>query len=99
MCADGRRLTEMHGGGRQKAQAAVTMFRARHIQSEHSDRVRGLATGGIGAMHRLAQHTGLVAALDQHVTLLKMHLPYHESDHVLNVAYNIRCGGTCVQDI
>ncbi len=50
------------------------MFRASHIQYEHSDRVRGLATGGIGAMHRLAQHTGLVAALDRHVTLLKVHL-------------------------
>ncbi len=75
------------------------MFRASHIQYEHSDRVRGLATGGIGARHRLAQHTGLVAALDRHVTLLKVHVPYHESDHVLNVAYNILCGGTCVQDI
>ena len=75
------------------------MFQASNIQYEHSDRVRGLASGGIGAMHRLAQHTGLVAALDQHVTLLKVHLPYHESDHVLNVAYNILCGGTCLQDI
>ena len=75
------------------------MYRASNIQYEHSDRIRGLESGGIGAMHRLAQHTGLVAALDQHVTLLKVHLPYHESDHVLNVAYNILCGGTCLQDI
>ena len=75
------------------------MYRANNIQYEHSDRVRGLASGGIGAMHRLAQHTGLVAALDQHVDLLKRHLPYHESDHVLGVAYNILCGGTCLQDI
>ena len=75
------------------------MFRASNIQYEHSDRVRGLASGGIGAMHRLAQHTGLVAALDQQVKLLKVHLPYHESDHVLNVAYNILCGGTCLQDL
>ena len=75
------------------------MFRASHMQYEHSDRVRGLESGGIGAMHRLAQHTGLVAALDQHVKLLKVHLPYHESDHVLNVAYNILCGGTCLQDL
>ncbi len=75
------------------------MYRAIGIQYEHSDRVRGLASGGIGAMHRLAQHTGLVAALDQHVELLKRHLPYHESDHVLGVAYNILCGGTCLQDI
>ncbi len=69
------------------------------MQYEHSDRVRGLASGGIGAMHQLAQQTGLVAALDQHVKRLKVHLPYHESDHVLNVAYHILCGGTCLQDL
>jgi hypothetical protein len=75
------------------------MYRASNMQYEHSDRVRGLASGGIGAMHHLAQHTGLVAAIDQHVEVLKVHLPYHESDHVLGIAYNVLCGGTCLQDI
>lgn len=69
------------------------------MQYAHSDRVRGLESGGIGAMHRLAQHTGLVAAIDAHVEVLKVHLPYHESDHVLGIAYNVLCGGTCLQDI
>jgi hypothetical protein len=26
-------------------------------------------------------------------------LPYHESDHVLNIAYNILCDGDCLQDL
>jgi hypothetical protein len=30
---------------------------------------------------------------------LKVALPYHESDHVLGIAYNVLCGGTCLQDI
>jgi hypothetical protein len=75
------------------------MYRASNIQYEHSDRVRGLASGGIGAMHRLAQHSGLVDAIDRHVAVLKAPLPYHESDHVLGIAYNVLCGGTCLQDI
>jgi hypothetical protein len=75
------------------------MYRARNIEYAHSDRVRGLESGGIGAMHCLAQQTGLVAAIDQHVEVLKVHLPYHESDHVLGIAYNVLCGGTCLQDI
>jgi hypothetical protein len=25
--------------------------------------------------------------------------PYHESDHVLNIAYNCLCGGTCLEDL
>ena len=78
---------------------ATPMYRASTMQYEHSDRVRGLANGGIGAMHRLAQHTGLVEAIDRHVEVLKVHLPYHESDHVLGIAYNVLCGGTCLQDI
>jgi hypothetical protein len=75
------------------------MFRASGMQYEHSDRVRGLACGGIGAMHRLAQQTGLVDAIDRHVEVLKVALPYHESDHVLNLTYNVFCGGTCLQDL
>jgi len=81
-----------------KAQA-TPMYRAGNIQYEHSDRVRGLASGGIGAMHRLAQHTRLDDAINQRVDVLKVHLPYHESDHVLGIAYNVLCGGTCLQDI
>lgn len=75
------------------------MYTARNIVYAHSDRVHGLASGGIGAMHRLAQHTGLVEAIDRQVEVLKVHLPYHESDHVLGIAYNVLCGGTCLQDI
>jgi len=31
--------------------------------------------------------------------VLKRHLPYHESDHVLNMAYNIMAGGERLEDI
>jgi hypothetical protein len=75
------------------------MYRARNIHYEHSDRVRGLVYGGIGAIHQLAVHTGLVAAIDRHLQVLKVALPYHESDHVLGLAYNVLCGGTTLQEI
>jgi hypothetical protein len=75
------------------------MYRASNMQYEHSDRIRGLESGGIGAMHQLAQHLGLVDAINQHVNVFKVHLPYAESDHVLGIAYNILCGGTCLEDI
>jgi len=75
------------------------MMAASNIQYEVAQRSRGLACGGIGAMHLLARRTGLIEAVDRRLHLLKVHLPYHESDHVLNVAYNILVGGTCLQDI
>ena len=78
---------------------AKPMFSARNIHYELADRTRGLASGGIGAMHLLAQKTGLIEAIDRRLHLLKVHLPYHESDHVLNIAYNIMSGGRCLEDI
>ena len=75
------------------------MFTAINIHYELADRVRGLASGGIGAIHLLAQKTGLIEAIDKRLHLLKIHLPYHESDHALNIAYNILCSGTCLEDI
>ena len=75
------------------------MYTASNIHYELSDKICGIDTGGIGAMHRLARHTGLIDEIDGRVVVLKRHLPYHESDHVLGIAYNILCGGTCLQDI
>ncbi len=75
------------------------MLRASNIHYDVSGRVRGLAAGGIGAVHLLAKRTGLIEAIDQNLHLLKIHLPYHESDHVLNIAYNILSGGDCMEDL
>jgi hypothetical protein len=75
------------------------MFRATNVHYEMAGRTRGFAYGGLGAVHLLAQRTGLVAALDQELHLLQRHLPYHESDHVLNLAYNILCHGDCLEDL
>jgi hypothetical protein len=33
------------------------------------------------------------------VQLLQNHFPYHESDHVLNIAYNAMTDGTCLEDL
>ena len=75
------------------------MMAASNIQYKLSERSRGLACGGIGAMHLLALRTGLVEAIDWNLHLLKVHLSYHEWDHVMNIAYNILAGGTCLDDI
>ena len=75
------------------------MFRGRTLHYEGSDRIRGLGAGGIGAMHLLAERTGLTAAIDERLRLLQVHQPYHESDHVLNIAYNILCGGKTLEDL
>lgn len=78
---------------------AQPVLAARNIHYEIADRVHGIAYGGIGAFHLLARRLGLMEAIDRNLHLLKFHLPYHESDHVLNIAYNALCNGDCLQDI
>jgi len=75
------------------------MFTASNIHYELADKTRGLSPGGIGMMHLLARQTGLIEAIDARLHLLKEHKPYHESDHVLNIAYNLLAGGECLEDI
>lgn len=75
------------------------MFRASNIQYEISGRQRGISAGGVGAIHLLAQRAGLVEELDRVLHLLKRHLPYHESDHVLNIVYNLMAGNVRLEDL
>jgi len=69
------------------------------IRVEMADKTRAIGNGGIGLVHQLAQATGLVQAIDRQVHVLKVHRPYHESDHVLNLAYNAMCDGVRLEDI
>jgi hypothetical protein len=75
------------------------MLTASNIHYEIAERCRGFNHGGIGAIHTLARQLGLVDAIDQRLHLLTIHLPYHESDHVLALAYLPLCDGTCLQDL
>ena len=75
------------------------MFTARNIHYELADKSRGVCAGGIGAMHLLARQTGLIEAIDARLHLLKAHIPYHESNHVLNIAYNLLADGGCLEDL
>jgi hypothetical protein len=75
------------------------VLRPGDIHYEISERVQGSGCGGIGAVQLLVKRLGLAEAIDQYVHVLKKHRPYHESDHVLNIAYNALLDGTCLQDI
>jgi hypothetical protein len=89
-----RRLNKKHHNNTSQPTLAAT-----NIQYDVSDKTHAICYGGIGALHGVAQRFGLMKEIDERLHLLKFHLPYHESDHVLNIAYNALCGGTCLQDI
>jgi hypothetical protein len=70
-----------------------------HVTYEVADRIRAMPHGGLAAVHQLVLATGLIERIDDALELLEAHRPYHESDHVLNVAYNVMCGGQTLEDI
>lgn len=75
------------------------VFTARNIRYELAERGGGIPCGGIGLMHDLARRVGLREAIDRDLHLLKIHRPYQESDHVLNIAYNSLTGGRCLENL
>src|SRR3954452_10035785 len=75
------------------------VFTASNIHFEAVTKTHAIACGGIGAIQLLVRKLGLAEAIDERLHMLKYHLPYHESDHVLNSAYNAPCNGTCLDDI
>ena len=81
------------------ADQAEPMFQAVNLHYQMSEKSRAIGFGGIGAMHTMVTRLGLDQAINENLSLLKVHVPYFESDHVLNIAYNVLTGGTCLEDI
>ena len=65
-----------------------------------ADEAQGVSCGGLGAVHLMARKIGVVDEINGNVVILTRHLPYHESDHVINcLAYNILAGGMRIEAI
>jgi hypothetical protein len=92
-----RRL-ELANGGMAPRDAGPELGAPR-ARYELSGRTRAISWGGIGAVHNLVRSLGLADAIDEWLPLLSQHRPYHESDHVLNIAYNFLCGGQSLDDL
>lgn len=94
-----RRIEARLSGAARHAADTGTVMSTGTVRYEMAERVRATAHGGIGLAHAVASASGLVQCIDESVHVLKVHRPYHESDHVLNVAYNALCGGRTLDDI
>jgi hypothetical protein len=72
---------------------------ASNLQYEITNRTRAISGSGIGAAHLVVKRLGLDQAINDRLDLLKIHLPYHESDHILNIAYNLLAWGTRLEQL
>ena len=88
-----------HARGRRWGTGPKPVFGAGKVRYEIGARINAMSYGGIGVVRELVSKLGLAGEINRRLTLLKKHLPYHESDHVLNIAYNLLCGGTRLEDL
>ena len=67
-----------------------------HLESDE----RGEIThyGGLVLAQQFVRRFQVAQRLDNALTLFKRHAPYHESDHVLALAYTLYADGTCLED-
>ena len=94
-----KRAVENRLGGHKVNFSGTPEFSATNIKFEMADRTQAMADGGIGLIHQLVNEIGLAESINEKVPLLKLYMPYRESDHVLNIAYNAMCGGRVLEDI
>jgi hypothetical protein len=86
-------------GGTEPREDGGPELRGSGIAYELAQRTRAITCGGIGAVMRLVDSVGLPAAINERASVLKIARPYRDSDHVLNIALNLLCGGEVLEDI
>jgi hypothetical protein len=86
-------------GGTEPVEPGRPELSARGVVYEFAERSRAIPCGGVGAVMQLVESVGLVRTLNERMGILKVARPYQDSDHVLNIALNLLCGGSVLEDI
>jgi hypothetical protein len=94
-----QKVADRHGQAGHWSPQPEPMFTSGKVHYEIGANIDAMGYGGMGAVHQLVTKLELPKRIDEDVKLLKVHLPYHESDHVLNLAYNVLCGGKRLENI
>lgn len=86
-------------GGRDPRVEGQPELTTHRICYEMAERTQAIVCGGIGAIHQLVRSVGLADRIDRELRILKQPRPYQDSDHILNIAYNVLRGGKVLDDI
>ena len=88
-----RRISIEHG------QRQSPMIRPATTKIELAEKQQAVTCGGLAAILEVIKTLGIRKELNESARVLKMHLPYDETDHILNIALNLLIGGTCLDHI
>ena len=75
------------------------MIRPATTKIELAQKQQAVSCGGIAVIIELIKQLGLRKKLNQSASVLKLHLPYDEADHILNIALNLLAGGTHLEHL
>jgi len=79
-----------------EASGGVTRLPGLHL--EVASRSTVTPYGGLALASAFLRRFRVAQEIDERVHVLKLHLPFHESDHVLAQALNLYVGGECLED-
>ncbi|MEM9369201.1 MAG: transposase, partial [Planctomycetota bacterium] len=66
---------------------------------ELAERQQAVSCDGIAMIMQMLKTIDLRRSLNESAKVFKLHLPYDEADHILNIALNTLAGGTCLDHI
>lgn len=70
-----------------------------NVRYELSEKQHATHVGGLGMIQQLVKQLNLRQKLNHAAPVFKLHLPYDEADHMLNIAFNLLSGGTCLDHL
>ena len=75
------------------------MIRPGTTKLQLAEKQQAVHCGGLALINPLIKVTELRKHINQAVSVFKLHLPYDEADHVLNIAMNLLAGGKCLEHL
>lgn len=69
------------------------------VQLELAERTQALSVGGIDTVQQLVRQLDVAGSVNRQCPIFRFHLPYSEADHVLNIAFNLLAGGSCLEHL
>ena len=53
----------------------------------------------LALVQQMVRQVGLAESINRNCPIFKLHMPSTEADHVINIAFNMFAGGTCLEHL
>lgn len=69
------------------------------VHSDLAEKTQAIAVGGNGVAQQLLRQLRVAESTNSGCPVFKFRMPYSEVDHVLNIAFSLFAGSTCLEDL